>query len=44
MEDALIASGYNTTTAQFISRFRIFSEPPGAYGPGLEGAVTASGT
>ncbi|NOR60676.1 MAG: cobaltochelatase subunit CobN, partial [Methanosarcinales archaeon] len=44
MEDALIASGYNNTTAQFISRSRIFSEPPGAYGPGLEGAVTASGT
>ena len=44
MEEALIASGYNNTTAQFISRSRIFSEPPGAYGPGLEGAVTASET
>jgi len=44
MEEALIASGYNNTTAQLISRSRIFSEPPGAYGPGLEGAVTASET
>jgi cobaltochelatase CobN len=44
IEDALIASGYNNTTAQLISRSRIFSEPPGAYGTGLPGAVTASET
>jgi cobaltochelatase CobN len=44
IEDALIASGYNNTTAQIISRSRIFTEAPGAYGTGLPGAVTASDT
>ncbi|HJH32703.1 MAG TPA: cobaltochelatase subunit CobN [Methanosarcinaceae archaeon] len=44
MEGTLIASGYNNTTAQVFSRFRIFSESPGSYGTGLPGAVTASET
>ncbi|WP_250869123.1 cobaltochelatase subunit CobN, partial [Methanococcoides seepicolus] len=44
MEDALLASGYNNTTAQTISQSRIFSESPGSYGTGLPGVVTASET
>ena len=44
MEEALKASGYDNTTAEFISRSRIFTEAPGAYGTGLPGAVTASET
>ena len=44
IEDALIASGYNNTTARILSRSRIFTEAPGAYGTGLPGAVTASET
>ncbi|SES80290.1 cobaltochelatase CobN subunit [Methanococcoides vulcani] len=44
MEDALLASGYNNTTAQAISQSRIFSESPGSYGTGLPGVVTASET
>jgi len=44
MEDALIASGYNNSTAYYISRSRIFSEAPGAYGNGMSDAIAASGT
>jgi cobaltochelatase CobN len=44
MEDTLIASGYDNTTAQNLSLSRIFSESPGSYGTGLPGAVTASET
>ncbi|MDA0524166.1 cobaltochelatase subunit CobN [Methanococcoides alaskense] len=44
MEDALLASGYNNTTAQALSQSRIFTESPGSYGTGLPGAVTASET
>ncbi len=44
MEDALKASGYDNDTAKLISRSRIFTEAPGAYGTGLPGAVTASET
>jgi cobaltochelatase CobN len=44
MEDTLIASGYNNTTAQTLSLSRIFTESPGSYGTGLPGAVTASET
>lgn len=44
MEDALIASGYNNSTAHYISRARIFSEEPGAYGNGMPEAIAASDT
>ena len=44
MEDTLIASGYNNTTAQIFSRSRIFSESPSSYGVGLSRPVTASET
>ncbi|MEA1984823.1 MAG: cobaltochelatase subunit CobN [Euryarchaeota archaeon] len=44
MEDVLLASGYNNTTAQAISQSRIFTESPGSYGTGLPGVVTASET
>jgi cobaltochelatase CobN len=40
--DALITAGYDNATAFNLSRSRIFSVPPGAYGTGLEGAITAS--
>jgi len=40
----LIEAGYNESTALILSRSRIFSESPGAYGTGLPGAVTASDT
>jgi cobaltochelatase CobN len=40
--DALNATGYDNATAYNLSRSRIFSEAPGAYGTGLPGAVTAS--
>jgi cobaltochelatase CobN len=40
----LTAAGYNETDALYLSRCRIFSEAPGAYGTGLPGAVTASET
>jgi cobaltochelatase CobN len=40
----LTASGYNETTARNLSRARVFSDPPGSYGTGLPGAVTASET
>ncbi len=44
MESSLIASGYNNSTAQYISRSRIFSEEPGAYGNGMPEAIAASDT
>jgi cobaltochelatase CobN len=44
MEDALIASGYNNSTAHYVSRARIFSEEPGAYGNGMPEAIAASDT
>ncbi|MCD4806765.1 MAG: cobaltochelatase subunit CobN, partial [Methanococcoides sp.] len=44
MEEALLASGFNNSTAQALSQSRIFSESPGSYGTGLPGAVTASET
>ncbi|APH39365.1 protoporphyrin IX magnesium chelatase [Methanohalophilus halophilus] len=44
MEEALLEAGYNESTALALSRSRIFSESPGAYGTGLPGAVTASDT
>ncbi|MBN1322955.1 MAG: cobaltochelatase subunit CobN [Methanotrichaceae archaeon] len=44
MEHALIASGYNNSTAHYISRSRIFSEAPGAYGNGMPEAIAASDT
>ena len=40
----LTASGYNETDALYLSRARVFSDPLNAYGTGLPGAVTASGT
>ncbi|KAB3543398.1 MAG: cobaltochelatase subunit CobN [ANME-2 cluster archaeon] len=40
----LTAAGYNETTARYLSRARVFSDPPGAYGTGLPNAVTASET
>ncbi|WP_135610979.1 cobaltochelatase subunit CobN [Methanococcoides sp. AM1] len=44
MEDALIAAGYNNTTAHDLSQCRIFTEAPGAYGTGLPEATSASDT
>ncbi len=44
MEDALLASGYNNSTAQMIAQSRIFGVSPGSYGTGLPNAVTASET
>ncbi len=44
MEDELIASGYDNSTAHYISRSRIFSEAPGAYGNGMPEAIAASNT
>ncbi|PQV43425.1 cobaltochelatase subunit CobN [Methanohalophilus euhalobius] len=44
MEKALLEEGYNESTARALSRSRIFSESPGAYGTGLPGSVTASDT
>ncbi|WP_338101228.1 cobaltochelatase subunit CobN [Methanococcoides seepicolus] len=44
MEDALIASGYNNTTAEAIARSRIFAPAPGTYGPGVSRPVVASDT
>ena len=40
----LTAAGYNETTAHYLSRARVFSDPLGAYGTGLPNAVTASET
>ncbi|AKB84461.1 CobN-like chelatase BtuS for metalloporphyrine salvage [Methanococcoides methylutens MM1] len=44
MEEALLEQGYDNDTALILSRSRIFSESPGAYGTGLPGAITASDT
>jgi len=44
MEDALIATGYNNSTAHYVSRARIFSEALGAYGNGMPEAIAASDT
>jgi len=44
MEDALIANGYNESTAHYLSRSRIFSEAPGNYDNGMEDAIAASNT
>ncbi|KGK99331.1 protoporphyrin IX magnesium chelatase [Methanococcoides methylutens] len=42
MEEALLEQGYDNDTALMLSRSRVFSESPGAYGTGLPGAITAS--
>lgn len=42
MEDELLASGYNNTTAEYLSRCRIFSEAIGDYGNGMPDAIAAS--
>ncbi|MEL4305763.1 cobaltochelatase subunit CobN [Methanococcoides sp. LMO-2] len=44
MEAELIAMGYDNETAEYISRSRIFSEPPGSYGTGISETVAASDT
>ena len=44
MEDALLASGYNESTAHYLSRARIFAEAPGNYDNGMETAIAASNT
>jgi len=40
----LTASGYNETDALYLSRARVFGDPLGSYGTGLDNAVTASET
>ncbi|NYT18821.1 MAG: cobaltochelatase subunit CobN [Methanosarcinales archaeon] len=44
MEAELIAMGYDNETAEYISRSRVFSEPPGSYGTGISETVSASDT
>jgi cobaltochelatase CobN len=44
MEDELLASGYNNTTAEYLSRCRVFSEAIGDYGNGMSDAIAASDT
>lgn len=43
IKKALIASGLSDADAEMQSRFRIFTEAPGAYGNGVEEMVGASG-
>ncbi len=40
----LLNEGYNESVASNLSKARIFSAPPGAYGTNLDDAVTASST
>lgn len=44
IEDSMLESGYNESTAHNISMSRIFSEAPGTYGTGVTEAVEASNT
>jgi cobaltochelatase CobN len=42
MKDELLASGYNESTADYLSKCRIFSEAVGDYGNGMPDAIAAS--
>ncbi|MDP2217701.1 MAG: cobaltochelatase subunit CobN [Methanolobus sp.] len=44
IEQALLESGYNESTAHYVSQSRIFSEAPGTYGTGMSEAAAASNT
>ncbi len=44
MKDELLASGYNESTADYLSKCRIFSEAIGDYGNGMPDAIAASDT
>jgi cobaltochelatase CobN len=44
MEAVLIGMEYDNETAQYLSRSRIFTQPPGAYGTGMSESIAASET
>ncbi|WP_319506857.1 cobaltochelatase subunit CobN [uncultured Methanolobus sp.] len=44
MEEQLLAMGYDESTADYLSKCRIFSEAPGNYDNGMEDAIAASET
>ena len=44
MEAALVDMGYDNETAEYLSRSRIFTQAPGAYGTGMSEAISASET
>lgn len=44
MEQELLESGYNESTAHYLSQCRIFSEDVGDYGNGMADAIAASDT
>jgi len=41
---SLLAEGYSETEARSLSMSRVFSEPPGAYTPGIQEVIPASDT
>nr|WP_321420603.1 cobaltochelatase subunit CobN [uncultured Methanomethylovorans sp.] len=44
MKNELLANGYNNSTADYLSKCRIFSEAVGDYGNGMSDAIAASDT